>query len=125
MCQEHWHFGAVLACVENLFDFMSLRIEFDFRTSKEFALARFHVVAISARRRRKARKRVESFGVIGTSTKTACCADARKINVADKRSIKGEYLHHRRCVFQVRRNQLMIHDAQTVERLQRRRNDLA
>ena len=111
MRDEHRHPRAVLALVKDLLGCVLVRIEVDLRAADERVLASDQVVAVDARRNRKAGKRIEGLGVRPLPAKAARRADPGQFDLADQLAAGREQLDLAAGVLQILHDEQVAHEA--------------
>src|SRR5262249_29284572 len=121
---EHRHARPVFAVVEDLFGFVTARVEIDFRLAVDLALAGLHVVTINGRRRGETGEGVKRLAVFTLPAETVGRAHAGQFDFARELPVKIEELDLRARVFQIRRDEMVSDHAHAIERLRRLRHKL-
>ena len=115
MSNEHWHLCAILANVEDLFRFVIVRIEINFRLAKDCALASHHVVTVDGCWRGETGEGIEGLSVSSFAAKTTCRAQSRKLNLAYQISFGAIDLHLSVSVFQVTGYEHMVNKGDALQ----------
>ena len=122
---KHRHGCSVFAFVFDLFDFVIIPVDIDFRLAEKFTFARFHIVTVNCWRCVVARIAIKSFCFVTLSAKTSRRTDSRKFYFADKFSFEVVNSELRVSVFQIIQDKLVVDKINALQSFSRFGNEVA
>ena len=121
---EHRHFRAVFAGIEDLLRLVVVLIKFNLGFTVQSAHTRDHIVAVSRRRSCKAAEGIEHVGIFAAAVKACRCSDPRKLDFTHKSAVHCMQSNLRLGILQIVTDEHIAHDSDTVHRVVGLSNDL-